>query len=191
MPVLPRLLGRTDARLMVLGGILSLAGSCFLDIHLTRDSSGADFIWSQILRGLGQVLALMPLNQASVGAVRQKDAADAAGLFNMGRNLGGSFGVATLGIIIDRRSDLHSVMLRETVTANSVLAQEPIAGMTKAFLQSNSDPIYAQLQALHQISAQIHQQAVIITYSECFWVLGIGLLASLPFILILRPQVPH
>jgi MFS transporter, DHA2 family, multidrug resistance protein len=115
MPVLPRLLGRVDIRLLVFGGILCLAGSCFLDIHLTGASTGDDFKWSQLLRGLGQVLALMPLNQASVGAVELEDAADAAGLFNMGRNLGGSFGVAALGIFIDRRVELHSDMIRESV----------------------------------------------------------------------------
>jgi DHA2 family multidrug resistance protein len=190
IPILPQLLGRVDIRLLVVGGLVCLIGSCFLDIHLTGDSAGDDFTWSQLLRGLGQVLALMPLNQASVGAVGLEDAADAAGLYNMARNLGGSFGVATLGTFIDRRTELHSDIIRETVTTNSTLVQERIASMVATFLQTHSDAAYARVQALRQLSNEIHRQALVITYSECFWLLGIGLLLSLPLVFLLQ-QPPN
>jgi len=190
VPILPRLIGRLNIRLMVLGGLLCCAGSCLLDIHLTADSTGDDFLWSQLLRGLGQVLALMPLNQASVGAVCPEDAADAAGLYNMARNLGGSLELAALGSFIDRRIDLHFDIIQQTVTANSVAAQDWVATTTATFQQTNSDKAVAHLQAIHLLSNQIYQQALVITYSECFWILGFGLLFSLPLVLLLRsPKV--
>jgi DHA2 family multidrug resistance protein len=43
------------------------------------------------------------------------------------------------------------------------------------------------MQALRALSTTIHQQAMVITYSECFWVLGVALLAMMPLILLLRP----
>jgi DHA2 family multidrug resistance protein len=186
MPILPRLLGRVSLRLLIIGGLACFAVSCFVDIHLTPDSSGGDFFWSQLLRGVGQVLAFMPLNQASVGAVGLADAADAAGLFNMARNLGGSFGLAALGVFIDQRTELHADTIRESVTANSPLVQDRITAMTAPFLQTGDDPDYARTQALQQLATQIHQQALVITYSECFWLLGIGLLVSMPLVFLLR-----
>ncbi len=90
-----------------------------LDISLTADSVGHDFYASQILRGVGQMLAMMPLNQASMSAVSREEAGDAAGLYNMARNLGGSVGLALLGVYIDRRNAFHDDHLRESVTANS------------------------------------------------------------------------
>ncbi len=187
MPVLPWLLGKVNIRLLVVLGLLCFATSCFLDIHLTAGSGGDDFTWSQLLRGLGQVLALMPLNQASVGAVSREDAPDAAGLYNMARNLGGSLGLAALGIFIDRRVELHADTIRESVTANSPLAQDRLAEMTANFMRDGSDALYARAQALRQLAAQIHQQALVMTYSECFWLLGFALLVSLPLVLMLRP----
>jgi DHA2 family multidrug resistance protein len=185
MPILPFLLGRMNLRLMVILGLLCFAASCFLDIHLTADSSGGDFVASQLLRGVGQMLSMMPLNQASVGAVSREDAADAAGLFNMSRNLGGSLGLALLGVFIDRRAADHFASISSTVTANSQLAQERIARQAAA-LSDGGDAAYGQMRALASLSRTIQQQAMVITYSEAFWALGVLLLLMLPLVFLLR-----
>ena len=186
MPILPFLLGRMNLRLMVILGLLCFAASCFLDIHLTADSSGGDFVASQLLRGVGQMLSMMPLNQASVGAVSREDAGDAAGLFNMFRNLGGSLGLALLGVFIDRRVADHAAAISATVTANSQLAQERIAAQAVAF-SDGGDLAAGQMRALATLSGQIQQQAAVITYSECFLGLGVLLLLMLPLVFLLRP----
>jgi MFS transporter, DHA2 family, multidrug resistance protein len=186
MPILPRIIGRMNLRLVVLCGLLCFAASCFIDIHLTAQSSGGDFVMSQLLRGVGQILSFMPLNQASVGAVSRADTPDAAGLFNMARNLGGSIGLALLGVFIDRRTELHADAIRSTVDANSQLVQQHIAAQAAAFAQSGGDAAYAHQQALGQLAVQIHQQAMVMTYSDCFWLLGVCLTAMLPLVLLLR-----
>ncbi|WP_158918354.1 MDR family MFS transporter [Caulobacter sp. S45] len=187
MPILPQLLGRVNMKMMITGGLICLAWSAFLDTHLTAESAGGDFIASQLLRGVGQIMAMMPLNQASVGAVAREDAGDAAGLYNMARNLGGSIGLALLGLFIDRRVEAHGDMIREAVTGNSLLAQSRIAGSAANFAASGGgDLAYGRMQALKQLAAQIDLQALVITYSECFWMLGVALLASISLVFLLR-----
>jgi DHA2 family multidrug resistance protein len=186
MPILPMLLQRMNLRISVIIGLLCFAGGCFLNAHLTGEDDGSKFVISQLLSGLGQMLALLPLNQASVGAVSKEDAADAAGLYNMARNLGGSLGLAILGIFIDRRIDFHTDVIRSTLNANSPLVQDRLAGMAAPFLQTGTDPLYAHQQALSQLAQQIDLQSLVMTYSDCFWVLGIALICSLPLTLLLR-----
>jgi DHA2 family multidrug resistance protein len=186
MPILPRLLGKANIRLMVACGRLCVATSCFIDIRLTPDSGGGDFIVSQLLRGLGQILSFMPLNQISVGSVSRLEAADAAGLFNMARNLGGSFGLALLGVFIDRRVEVHADTIRETVRANSALVQERLAGQAAFFASRTGDIVLGEKQSLAAVAGQIHRQAMVMTYSECFWLLGICLILMLPLLLVLR-----
>ncbi len=188
MPILPRLLAIGDARILVTCGILCFAGSCFLDVHLTPDSGGGDFIYSQVLRGFGQILAFMPLNQISVGSVSRADTADAAGFFNMARNLGGSIGLALQGVFIDRRTEAHADAIRESVTANSTVLQEHIAQQSAFFAERSGDLAHANQQAIGQLAQQIHLQAMVMTYSDCFWVLGAGLIVLLPMVLLLRPR---
>lgn len=191
MPVLPRMLGKVDIRLMVIIGVLFFAGSCFLDVSLTAQSTGDDFFWSQILRGAGQILAMMPLNQASMAAVRAEEAADAAGLYNMTRNLGGSVGLALIGVFIDRHSKLHDDIIRESVSANSLLAQHHMMETSGAFLSRVGDSAYAAKEALAQLGLQIQQQAMVVTYSETFYLLGFALICCVPLALLLRtPRLP-
>ena len=188
MPVLPMLL-RSNLRILVLVGLTLLAASCFLDTHLTTGSSGDDFVWSQLLRGAGQVLAFLPLNQASVGAVSREDAADAAGLYNMARNLGGSLGLALLGVFIDRQIATHVQDLGSSVTANSLLAQDRLTAQAAAFAVRSGDLQHGHLQALAALSGIVQQQALAMTFSQAFWMLGAALLCMLPLVYLLKmPQ---
>jgi DHA2 family multidrug resistance protein len=49
---------------------------------------------------------------------------------------------------------------------------------------------YAKLQALGQLAAQMQQQAVVITYSETFYVLGVALLLCIPLAFFLKKPAP-
>jgi DHA2 family multidrug resistance protein len=190
MPILPRLLTKVDARLLVISGLLCFAGSCMLDIALTAQSVGHDFYGSQLLRGVGQMLAMMPLNQASMAAVSREEAGDAAGLYNMARNLGGSVGLALLGVYIDRRNAFHDAIIRDSLTANSLIGQDHLAATSAGFLAQAGDKAYASMQALGQLAGQMQQQAAVITYSETFHVLAVALLLVLPLALFLRKPQP-
>jgi DHA2 family multidrug resistance protein len=190
MPILPRLLGSVSARLMVIGGLLCFAASCLLDTSLTVQSVGHDFYSSQVLRGVGQILSMMPLNQASMAAVPREEAGDAAGLYNMARNLGGSVGLALLGVYIDRRDAFHNAVIAESVTANSPAAQEHLAATAAGFVSQHGDSAFAHLQALGQLAAQMQLQAAVITYSETFKVLSVALLACIPLAFFLKRPSP-
>ncbi|WP_409076715.1 MDR family MFS transporter [Paraburkholderia sp. BL23I1N1] len=186
MPVLPRLLGKVDFRVLVITGLLLYAISCMIDIGLTAQSVGHDFVWSQLIRGTAQMLAMMPLNQASMAAVSREDSGDAAGLYNMARNLGGSIGLAIIGTVIDRRTTFHTAAIRESVSANSLIGQESLAANAANWFTHTGDMAYSQMRALGQLGVQIQQQAIVMTYSETFYLLGIALLVCIPLALLLK-----
>ncbi|GAB7529527.1 MDR family MFS transporter [Pseudomonas sp. 3A(2025)] len=190
IPFLPRLLARYSARIMVIAGLLMFSASCLLDVALTADSVGHDFYASQILRGFAQMLAMMPLNQAAMSAVSNEQAGDAAGLYNMARNLGGSIGLALIGVLIDRRDHLHDAALRESVSANSTLVQEQMAERAASFAVSTGDVAHAQTQALQQLADTIARQALVMTYGDCFLVLAFALAACVPLALLLKTRSP-
>jgi DHA2 family multidrug resistance protein len=190
LPMLPFVLGRLNIRLVVFCGIAALIISCFLDIHLSPQSSGDDFVTSQLLRGFGQVLCFMPLNQASVGAVSRADTADASGLYNMARNLGGSIGLALIGVFVDLRVESHADAIRQSLDANSLRLQDRLAEQAAAFAQAGGDLAQGRLRAVANLANVVHRQALVMTYSECFWVLGAGLILLSPLTLLLKAPAP-
>jgi MFS transporter, DHA2 family, multidrug resistance protein len=191
MPILPRLLGKVDFRILAIIGLLCFVISCLLDIHLTAQSVGHDFLWSQLIRGAGQMLVFMPLNQASMAAVSREEAGDAAGVYNMARNLGGSIGLAIIGTVIDRRNTFHVAAIRESLTANSLLGQERLAEYAANWFARTGDMAYSKMRALGQLAGQIQQQAMVMTFSETFYVLAVALACCIPLALLLKTPRYH
>jgi DHA2 family multidrug resistance protein len=126
-----------------------------------------------------------------MASVPRDQAGDAAGLYNMARNLGGSVGLALLGTFIDRRNSFHEHMIRESVTANSLIGQEHLAGTAAGFFAQTGDMAYSKMQAIGQLAAQMSQQASVITYSETFYVLAIALSLCIPLALLLKKPAPN
>lgn len=179
MTMVPILLKRVDIRIAVSAGLLIMGSAALLDANLTAQSSGPDFTVSQLLRGVGQILAMLFLSQACVRSVPPEDAGDASGLFNAVRNLGGSFALAGISILQDQRMYFHSRRIEETLSANSPSVQSYVNGLG----QSVGD----QSAGLRLLSQQIAQQALTMTYNDIFWIMGVGAFAVLPLVLFLRP----
>jgi len=179
MPFAPLLMRRVDIRLAVGAGLLMLALSAFLETDLSPLSNGISFIGSQLLRGLGTVLAMMFLNQAAIRSVPASQAGDAAGLYSAARNLGGSLALAGIAVIQDQRIWLHSRRLEESLSANAVLVQ--------TYMQAQSKALGSNATAFQALGASIQLQALTMTYADLFWLLGIGILAVTPLVFFLRP----
>jgi MFS transporter, DHA2 family, multidrug resistance protein len=179
MPIVPLLMRVLEVRIAIVIGLLIMSLSCWIDASLTVQSSGGDFTVSQLLRGVGQIMAMLFLNQAAISAVDVSDASDASGLFNAARNLGGSVGLALLSTVQERRLYFHARTLESSISANAVSTQDYLAQL------GSSDAGSAD--ALARIGQLISQQALAMTYNDIFYLLAVGMLAILPLVLILKP----
>jgi len=179
MAIVPILLRTVDIRLAVASGLLIMGVSALMDAHLTATSDGSDFVVSQLMRGVGQILGMLFLSQAVVRSVPREDAGDASGLFNAVRNLGGSLGLAGISILQDKRMWFHSRRMEETLGANDPAVQTYVGGLG----QSVGD----QTSGLRLLAQQIQAQALTMTYNDIFWIMGVGTLCVLPLVLFLRP----
>lgn len=179
MPFTPFLIKNIDIRIAVGSGLAIMATSCLIDTVLTSQSVGHDFVHSQLLRGVGTILGFLFLNQAAIASVAPTDAGDASGLFNAVRNLGGSLALAGIATVQDQRTWFHSRRLEESLSANSDQVQSYVASLTNS--------LGSQDAAMRTIGNTIQQQALVMTFNDIFWILGVGILCVLPLVLFLRP----
>jgi DHA2 family multidrug resistance protein len=179
LPFTPLLIRHVDIRIAVAAGLAILAISCWIDTTLTAQSTGGAFVESQLLRGTGTILAFVFLNQAAVSSVASKYAADASGIFNAARNIGGSLALAAIATLQDQRNWLHTRRIEETFNANSVDVQSYLAGLAQALGSPDA--------ALRLVARTMQRDALVMTYNDLFWLLAVGILAVMPLVLFLRP----
>ncbi len=179
MPFIPFLIRAVDIRLAVGTGLAIMAVSCVASTSLTADSAGEAFTVGQLLRGVGMILTMLFLNQATIASVSKDDSGDASGIFNAARNLGGSFALAGLTSFQDQRMWTHSRRMEEMLWANDPSVQEYLGGVSRTL-----GSVDAGFQSL---AATIQQQAFIMTYNDVFLTMAAATFATLPLVFFLRP----
>jgi MFS transporter, DHA2 family, multidrug resistance protein len=176
IPLVPRLMKVVDVRYLGFTGIMLFALSCFMNTGMSLDYAGDQFFWPNVVRAAGQALVITPLTAIATLDIAQKDAANASGLYNMLRNLGGAIGTAVLETIITKREQFHSNILGQSVTLYRGEARERINELAGYFMSHGvSDPAAAQHQALVALGRIVRRQSLVMSFSDTFAVIGVML----------------
>lgn len=176
IPLVPRLMELIDLRWIGAIGIALFAISCLMNVHMSPDYSGDQLFLPDIVRAVGQALILTPLAAIATLDIAAKDAANASSLFNMLRNLGGAIGTATLATIITKREQFHSNVIGQSVTLSQDAARQRIDQMTGYFMSHGvSDRDVAQHDAIVALGKIVKRQALVLSFSDTFAVLGVVL----------------
>jgi DHA2 family multidrug resistance protein len=191
IPLVPLLMKRFDIRLVTATGILLFAASSFLNLTLSLNDAGDQFFYPNIVRAVGQALTLTPLSAITISMIAHKDVGAASGLSNTMRNLGGAVGTAMLQTIITKREQYHSNIIGHAVTAASEATRDRIERLTQYFLSHGvSDTLAAQQKAIIAIGKTVHQQALIMAFSDAFGAIGVVLLLAAVAVLFARRVRP-
>jgi len=179
IPLVPKLMQRFDARILIGIGILLFGGSSFLTSHLDSDFAGPQFYIPLVIRALGQPLIMVPLSAISTaGMAKGRESGSASALFNMMRNIGGSIGIAGLSTLLSVRERFHSARIGESVTIYSGAVQERLQQSATYFMSQGSDPSSAHMRSIGAVGGAVRRQAFLLSYSDCFLALGCVLLSS-------------
>jgi len=169
-PFAGRMLTKVDPRLMIASGFVLFALGTYQASWVTVDWDFWELLWPQIFRGVGLMLAMVPINYLALGTLPPTKIKNASGLYNVMRNLGGAFGLAIINTMIDKRMDLHLERLRESVTWGRAVAEERLAGMVSALAARGSD---AELAATKQLALMVRRQAEVLALSDVFLALTV------------------
>jgi DHA2 family multidrug resistance protein len=182
-PVAGRLSAKVDPRLMLIAGFVCFAIGTYWLTSLTKDWDFWELFWPQVLRGVGLMLAIIPINNIALGTLAPELVKNASGLYNLMRNLGGAVGLAALTTLLNDRTDLHLARLHEAVTWSRPPALEALNNLTQRFSSYGSD---AQLMAVKQLNAIVHRQGVVMAFADVFLLLTLLFLALAALALLMK-----
>ncbi len=151
---------------------------------LTADWSFWELFSPQALRGVALMCCMIPINLLALGTLSPDRIKNASGLFNLTRNLGGAFGLASINMLLQSRTDLHVERLGEHISWGAAVAEERLAGMI-ASLQ----PVLgadAETAALKRLAGMVQQQGMVMAFADIFLIVGVLFAAMVLLVPMLR-----
>ncbi|HEY7213299.1 MAG TPA: MDR family MFS transporter [Thermoanaerobaculia bacterium] len=187
MPLVGKMLQkRMPPQLLNALGFLCFFGFTYMLSHSTLASDRQDFFWPLILRGVGLGLLFVPLTTVALSGLRGKDIPQGAGLTNMMRQLGGSFGVALVATYVQHRSWTHRVNLLSHVSVYDPAVRERLSAITNGLMSRGSDLYEAQRQAYAALEGTVVRQTFLLTYMDAFRIVGVFFLCCIPLLLLFK-----
>jgi MFS transporter, DHA2 family, multidrug resistance protein len=187
IPLVPRLMQRFDARLVIGIGFALFAGSNFMNIFMTNDYATDQLFWPNVVRAVGQALVFAPLSAVATAGIEAENAGSASALFNMMRNLGGAIGIAALQTLLTKREQYHSNVLSQSVTLFEQATRTRLDQLTQYFMNHGViDRNDAAHRAYVAIGHIVQKQAFILAFSDTFYLLGVALIVALIASLMLK-----
>lgn len=177
---------RVDARKLLALGLLGAGGTLLWFGTLNLQAGYWDFFWPQLFQGLALSLLFVPLTTLTMEGIPAVAIGNATSLYNLIRNVGGSFGIATATTLLARYGQVNAHRLVEHVDAYNPASTSMLQQLAQGFVARGSDLVTAQQQALAAIYAMTLRQASILSFIQIFRLLGIICLVMLPLVLILR-----
>jgi DHA2 family multidrug resistance protein len=187
IPLVPQLMKRFDARLIIGTGFVLFAASNFMNIFMTSNYAADQLLWPNVVRAVGQALVFAPLSAVATAGIEAENAGSASGLFNMMRNLGGAVGIAMLQTFLTKREQYHSNVLTQSVSLLEQATRTRIEALTQYFMSHGvADHAEATHRALVAIGKIVQKQAYILAFSDTFYLLGAALIVALMAALLLK-----
>jgi DHA2 family multidrug resistance protein len=172
-----RLAGKIDVRLLMLAGLGLTAWSFHLMTGYTNEMGEAPIVVSGIVQGFGLGMVFVPLTTLAYATLQPRYRADAAGLFNLVRNIGSSIGISVAFAMLSRNIAISRTEMtsRVTETTPQVLALFKSGGFDRSTLVS-------------LLNSEISSQATMIAYLDDFKLMMLMALVLMPLVFFMRTQ---
>lgn len=185
MVLLGKLSTKIDARILIAMGAVGTSWSHVSTSGYYSQTDTDDLFWPLVWHGAFSVLMFLPLSLATLGGLPKQDISAGSGFYNLTRQLGSSIGIALLTTLLDRREAFHRAILLSKLSLYDPETNQRLDALNGALQSQGMDATTAQQQALALLSQTVDTQAAVLSYADCFRVVGVVFLRSLPLLLFL------
>lgn len=186
MPVVGTLMRRGAPPRIFLGTGLCI---CSLAIRFMSDfnlqAGFWELSWPRVLLGLGMGMFFVPLTTATFAHIPKPQMGNATGIFNLLRNLGGSFGVAFATTTLTQRAQVHQSFLVEHVTPFDPEFQARFGQITQ-WLRLHRPELSDPTAVLAMMYQEVLRQANMLAFNDAFWVLSWVAAGLVPLVLVFK-----
>jgi len=154
--------------------------------HLNLNAGYWDIFWPQVIQGGAMAFLFIPLMAVSMSGIAKEKLGNATSIYNLMRNIGGSFGIATMTTFLARRNQVHQNQLVSHVTPFDPRMRMMVHGLRSWFQIQGYSSVDAAKKSLGAIYGMVQQQAAMLSFVEAFWVMGMVFVCMIPLVFLLR-----
>jgi DHA2 family multidrug resistance protein len=125
---------RFQAGLLTAVGFALFAAGLAMSTGQTRGTDFDEMLVPQLVRGAAVMLCLLPPIRVALGHLPPEEVANASGLFNLMRNLGGAIGLAVIDTVIYGRAPIIGDRLGQALERGDVAAAKAVGLPMERFL---------------------------------------------------------
>ncbi|HVO04654.1 MAG TPA: DHA2 family efflux MFS transporter permease subunit [Candidatus Cybelea sp.] len=177
MMIVGRMVGKVDARLLILTGLLMTSYSLWQMVGFNLDTDQQTLVESGIIQGLGLGFIFVPLSAITFSTLDPKLRTEGTGLFSLLRNIGSSIGISVVTALVSEYTQVNHEVIAENVTAFNPMMQAPY--LPQAWSLDST-------RGLATLNAEVTRQAATIAYLNDFQLMMWVTLAAIPLLLLLR-----
>ncbi len=178
--------GIVPPRTLLFGAVITVGLSFLYYSHFNLATDYSHYAWARALQGLGYAFFFVPLSVITYSQLRPDQNNRASSITNFFRNWGGSFGVAFITTMTERRQDFHQSVVGATLPGSSLQLEQAIQRLA-AYFQARG---LSAADALHQAYAfyyqQLGNQTHLLAFMDSFHVMGVITLLAAPLVLLTR-----
>ena len=183
---------RLPAHWVVAIGFGLFAAGSFANAFQTPTTDFTGLIVPQILRGAALLFCILPVTNVALDELPSGALANASGLLNFMRNVGGAVGIGIVDTIVNvRPHDIATRVLNELVAGKAAMAA--FVGVPKDLL-AGIDLAHADPDDMTFVKPIIARAAATIAFNEAWLVIGglfVFALVLVPFLRRASPGLPH
>jgi len=183
MPFVGMMLKRgVPGQLLATGGFFLFFVFTWMLSNSTLESGTGDFFLPLIVRGVGMAILFVPLTTLALQELKGPEIGQGAGLNNMMRQLGGSFGIAILTTLIHTKSgNVRNALLDNINPYNPAFVQRQ-QQLVQGFMSKGHSLLDAQQMANQAFEGTVVKQTLLLTYDNLYLTIGIFVLCCIPIV---------
>ncbi len=185
-PIVVKMLPRFGAKPLLVLGFAILAWSMLYFSSFDLNTDYRHEVWARALQGLGLSFLFIPTSQLAYSYLPREKNNKASSLTNLFRNQGGSFGIAFVTTMLERRTQFHQSVLVGHVSGYEPEVASFLSRTTKTLVASGASYSEASSKALGLLSRLLGEQAATLAFLDCFRLLGFAALTGIPLAFLIR-----
>jgi DHA2 family multidrug resistance protein len=186
MPIAGKLITKTNPKAILAFGIATAGYSVHMMAQFNLLVDFNTIFWPRVVLGVGMGFLFIPLTTMTMSSIRKEKMVNATAIFNLLRNLGGSFGVAFITTMLARRAQFHRAHLVEHLTPFDRTFQMAFPHTSQMLQGRGFIPSLSEQGGLGLIYGEVIKQASMLSFNDAFYLLSTMLILIIPLVLLMK-----